>query len=156
LAALSANETVEYITERLRVAGGDIRTVFSPEAIVAIYACSGGIPRTISVVCDNALVSGVALDQRPGGRAVGVEGARDFGLTVPAVEPVKESAPKASVTPMKPPAARATTSRLITRPTGGGMLPPSTLGLRLTVEEPAPAAAPVRRSWLAWFPRTAS
>jgi len=35
------------------------------EAIDTVHQRSGGIPRTISVICDNALVTGFALDKRP-------------------------------------------------------------------------------------------
>jgi hypothetical protein len=30
-----------------------------------VHARSGGIPRTVSVICDNALVSGFAVGERP-------------------------------------------------------------------------------------------
>jgi len=83
LAPLSLRETADYIAERIRVAGGDIRTVFAPEAVAAIFGSTGGIPRTISVVCDNALVSGYALDQRPVQQSVIAEVCRDFDLPAP-------------------------------------------------------------------------
>src|SRR5439155_17197853 len=65
LAALDLGETTAYISTRLRVAGGDASTILTRAAIEAIYAASGGIPRTIGVICENALISGVALRQRP-------------------------------------------------------------------------------------------
>ena len=39
---------------------------------------SGGIPRTISVICDNALVSGFALDQRLIDKGIVLEVCEDF------------------------------------------------------------------------------
>src|SRR5205085_12312008 len=61
LAPLTSAETASYITARLRIAGADAATVFTADAIQTIHERSGGIPRTVSVICDNALVSGFAL-----------------------------------------------------------------------------------------------
>ena len=41
------------------------RTLFTREAVVLIHQRSLGIPRMISVICDNALVSGFAAGQKP-------------------------------------------------------------------------------------------
>ena len=78
LAPLTRAETASYIAARVRVAGGDAAAVFTAEAVQTIHERSGGIPRTVSVICDNALVSGFALDRRPVDRAVVVEVCRDF------------------------------------------------------------------------------
>jgi len=86
LAPLAAAETASYIAARLRIAGGDAAAVFTPEAVQTIHERSAGIPRTISVICDNALVSGFALDRRPVDRAVVVEVCRDFDFAEPVVE----------------------------------------------------------------------
>ena len=86
LAPLSEVETASYIAARLRIAGADAAAVFTAEAIQTIHERSGGIPRTISVICDNALVSGFALDRRPVDRAVVAEVCRDFDFAEPAVE----------------------------------------------------------------------
>ncbi len=105
----------DYIAERIRIAGGDIRTVFAPEAVAAIFGCSGGIPRTISVVCDNALVSAFALDQRPVGWSVIADVCRDFDLPAPTRADTgagSNGAPKAA--PAAPPAVAA--ASLIRRP----------------------------------------
>jgi general secretion pathway protein A len=80
LAALDRGETTAYINTRIRVAGGDAATILSSPAIETIYAASGGIPRTISVICENALISGFALQQRPIGTDVIVEVCRDYGI----------------------------------------------------------------------------
>ena len=84
LAPLTEAETASYIAARLRIAGGDAAAVFTAEAIQTIHERSAGIPRTISVICDNALVSGFALDRRPVDRAVVVEVCRDFDFAEPA------------------------------------------------------------------------
>lgn len=65
LRPLDLRETAAYVAKRLRVAGGDCSTIFTRRAIEAVHARSRGIPRTISVVCDNALVTGFALERRP-------------------------------------------------------------------------------------------
>ena len=78
LASLGAEDTGAYIAARLRVAGGEVADVFTADAIHTIHERSGGIPRTISVICDNALVTGFALDRRPVDRTVVLEVCRDF------------------------------------------------------------------------------
>ena len=83
LAPLTAAETAAYIAARLRIAGGDSAQLFTAEAIQTIHERSGGIPRTISVICDNALVSGFALDRRPVDRGVVLEVCRDFDFAEP-------------------------------------------------------------------------
>jgi general secretion pathway protein A len=80
LEPLTPAETASYIAARIRVAGGDAARVFTPDAIDMIHERSRGIPRTISVISDNALVSGFALDRRPVDREVILEVCRDFDL----------------------------------------------------------------------------
>ena len=45
-----------------------------------IHEHSRGIPRTISVICDNALVSGFAIGRQPVDREILLEVSRDFHL----------------------------------------------------------------------------
>ena len=78
LTPLSLAETTAYIAARVRVAGGDAARLFTGDAIETIHERSGGIPRTISVICDNALVTGFALDQRPIDRRIVLEVCQDF------------------------------------------------------------------------------
>ncbi len=63
LPPLSAKETREYIEKRLRVAGAK-DPIFTERAIKEIYSKSGGTPRLINILCDNALLNGYALDQK--------------------------------------------------------------------------------------------
>jgi len=63
LRPLSPVETKEYIEKRLRVAGAK-EPIFTEKAIKEIYSRSGGIPRLINILCDNALLNGYALDQK--------------------------------------------------------------------------------------------
>src|SRR5688572_20811064 len=73
-------DTAAYIASRLRTAGGVPARVFSQEAVALIHECSRGIPRSISVICDNALVSGMALGRPLVDRAVVTEVCRDLRL----------------------------------------------------------------------------
>jgi general secretion pathway protein A len=80
LAALDQRETGEYIAGRLRIAGGNSVLVFTRQAVELIYVHSGGIPRLVSVICDNALISGFAADRRPVDREIVADVCRDFDL----------------------------------------------------------------------------
>jgi len=158
LAPLTLRETADYMAERIRVAGGDIRTIFAQDAVAAIFGCSGGIPRTISVVCDNALVSGFALDRRPVGRSVIAEVCRDFDL------PTQYSAAAAgrglslAAGPRLVAAPAVAAPSLILRPSGTTTKMKTTLGLRLIDNhvEAAPSGPEPRRGFRSLFVRTAS
>lgn len=65
------------------MAGGEPQALFSREAIISIYEGSSGIPRTISVICDNALLCAFALRERPVSADTVYEVCEDFGLRVP-------------------------------------------------------------------------
>jgi general secretion pathway protein A len=93
LAPLTLAETTAYIAARVRVAGGEASSLFTADAVQLIHERSGGIPRTISVICDNALVSGFALDRRPVDRNIVLEVCTDFDFDEPAPEaPVEPQA----------------------------------------------------------------
>jgi type II secretory pathway predicted ATPase ExeA len=77
---LSFQETAAYIAGRLRIAGGNPAAIFSREAILAIHDASGGVPRLVNVICDNALIGGFAAETRPVLRATVDEVCRDFDL----------------------------------------------------------------------------
>jgi general secretion pathway protein A len=98
LAPLDLNGTSAYIAARVRIAGGEAAHLFTPEAVCEVHARSGGIPRTISVICDNALVSGFALDRQPIDRDLILEVCADFDFPTPAADepvPIAEVAPPA-------------------------------------------------------------
>lgn len=92
LLPLESAETAAYIANRVSVAGGSSRELFTTGAIETIFECSHGIPRIIGVICDNALVSGFAGDERPVGRETVLEVCRDFDLR-PAGPPSAATAP---------------------------------------------------------------
>ena len=60
LAALSLEETKGYIALRLKKAGAKDESLFAQKAVEGIFHHSGGIPRTINLLCDAALVYGFA------------------------------------------------------------------------------------------------
>ena len=68
---LNDREMKEYIEARLTKAGAEKPNIFASDAFVEIYRFSKGIPRLVNIVCDNALVTGYATDQRTiGGRII--------------------------------------------------------------------------------------
>jgi general secretion pathway protein A len=80
IAPFQLPETAAYIATRIRVAGGTPSKLFTREGITLIHEYSKGIPRTVSVICDNALVSGMALERQPVDRSIVLEVCRDFRL----------------------------------------------------------------------------
>jgi type II secretory pathway predicted ATPase ExeA len=94
-------ETAAYIAGRLRIAGGEPSAIFTREAVLAVHAASRGVPRTINVICDNAMIGGFATQSKPIMRAMIEEVCGDFDLSLaPAAEPVErpsERAPAVSV-----------------------------------------------------------
>jgi general secretion pathway protein A len=77
---LSLQETAAYITQRVRTAGGNAARLFTREAVMLIHERSGGIPRTISVICDNSLLTGFGLGRQPVDFEVVSEVAYDLDL----------------------------------------------------------------------------
>jgi general secretion pathway protein A len=55
---LTRHETVEYVRWRLRIAGCANENLFEPESVRLAHRFSGGIPRIINNICDNALLTG--------------------------------------------------------------------------------------------------
>ncbi|TYB32040.1 MAG: AAA family ATPase [Candidatus Mcinerneyibacterium aminivorans] len=54
---MNKSTTVDYINHRLNVAGADEK-IFTDESIDMIYEYSGGIPRIVNTIADNALLEG--------------------------------------------------------------------------------------------------
>jgi general secretion pathway protein A len=59
LSSLDADETNQYIRQRLRIAGGnlDSNPLFPEQTIAAVYRHSLGLPRLINTICENALIA---------------------------------------------------------------------------------------------------
>lgn len=92
IAPLDLSETTAYITARLTAAGGSAIRLFTRDAFALIHQYSGGIPRTINVICDNALVHGLALGHQQVGQDIITEVCRDFRLGDSPARPVSAEA----------------------------------------------------------------
>ena len=90
LGALTRQETLAYVAGRIRTAGGAGARTFTRDAVVLIHERARGIPRTISVIADNALLTGFAAGQRPVGAEIVEEVCRDLNLAAGG-EPAPES-----------------------------------------------------------------
>jgi len=88
LRPLSPSETAAYVAGRIRAAGGVGADVFTREAVALLHQAARGIPRTINVLADNALLGGFAAGVRPVRRSIVSEVCRDFDLTPPPLEQV--------------------------------------------------------------------
>jgi len=62
LEALTAADTVAYIRHRLSVVGG-APELFDDQACASIHHYTGGVPRLINLLCDQALVYGFSDDR---------------------------------------------------------------------------------------------
>jgi type II secretory pathway predicted ATPase ExeA len=80
LAPLDLRETASYIALRVRVAGGSAGDIFTRDAVLAIYEASRGIPRTIGVVCENALLGGFAAARKPVDGSIVADACLDLDL----------------------------------------------------------------------------
>lgn len=80
LTTLDVRQVAAYIAGRIEIAGGVAGQVFTREAVMAIHAHSNGIPRVISVICDNALLAGFAAGIRPIPTAIVEEVCREFDI----------------------------------------------------------------------------
>lgn len=65
LSPLTREDAVAYIRHRLHIAGMNSENpIFTEQAMDMVAEFSGGVPRIINQVCDNALLSGFVRDQR--------------------------------------------------------------------------------------------
>jgi general secretion pathway protein A len=80
LRPLTLVETCAYLAGRIRAAGGVGAQAFTREAVTLIHERARGIPRTVSVIADNALLSGFAIGVKPVPTKVVQEVLRDLDL----------------------------------------------------------------------------
>ncbi len=80
LEPLNERQTREYVCRRLSMAGGGQQTIFSPEALSAIYRYSAGIPRLVNTICENSLIAGYAMRRAQITAEIVDEVAADFQL----------------------------------------------------------------------------
>ena len=91
LRTLSLKECCEYVSKRLKIAGAE-RPIFTASALESIHTYSGGIPRIVNVLCDNALLNGYALGRKEIDTGIIREVAEDLSIT---------TSPEARVRPIR-------------------------------------------------------
>ena len=114
-------DTAGYIASRITTAGGAPSLMFSLDAVKLIHEYSGGIPRTISVICDNALVSGMALGRSCVDRACVVEVGRDLWLNG------RKQLASAAPSLVRPPAAQVSPPSIVSHDDDETPAPPHNL-----------------------------
>jgi general secretion pathway protein A len=139
LRPLTLAETAAYIAGRIRAAGGVDARVFTREAVALIHERAQGLPRTINVIADNALLGGLAANQRPVGSQLVREVCRDFDINAPNMA----LAPRDGGLLDQVPAARPVVS--MPAPQNGGPPVPAAKG-GVPVKSPAVAAERIERA----------
>src|SRR5262245_26668733 len=96
IAPFDVSETAAYIASRIATAGGDSARLFTRQAVRTIHEYSAGIPRTINVICDNALVSAFGLGRHQVDREIvmGVVGDFDLGHEHATARPAAPQVPR--------------------------------------------------------------
>ncbi len=77
LGPMDADETREYVSHRLRVAGAE-RPIFTDSALRTVHQRSGGVPRLINLLCDRALLGGYADHKAQIGRRLVSRAAKEL------------------------------------------------------------------------------
>ena len=125
LKPFTLSDTAAYIGSRIATAGGAASEVFTQDAVALIHRYSRGIARTVNVICDNALVTGMALQRRPVDRQIIFEVCRDLSLqpsgigrgelAAPTNETTGDRAQAPSRAPAEPPPPRRFSFRSLFR-----------------------------------------
>src|SRR6202521_6066615 len=63
-APLTKEQTREYVSQRLKIAGASAESIFSPQALDTIHLYSMGIPRVINLLCEHSLVNSFVEQKR--------------------------------------------------------------------------------------------
>jgi type II secretory pathway predicted ATPase ExeA len=99
LAPFAQSDTREYIRHRLMLAGARDASIFSSAALEAVHAWSGGTPRSINTLCDNALFEATLSETRVIGPEIIAQCGHDlnfpdpFAPPAPLVKPVTPAPP---------------------------------------------------------------
>ena len=76
--ALNPDESIAYIQHRLMRASSFHNPVFTKKAMKHIIKRANGVPRTINILCDNALVTAFGYQRKPVDEKIVKEVIRDF------------------------------------------------------------------------------
>lgn len=79
ITALNLEETRAYVAYRLKRSGGRPE-LFTPDAVEMVFRLSRGIPRSINLTCDSALIYGFAEEERVIDREVVEKAAKQLDL----------------------------------------------------------------------------
>jgi general secretion pathway protein A len=79
ISPLSKGECVDYVLYRLAKGGTKNTSIFTKTALGMIVRHSKGIPRTINILCDNALITGFGYQRKRIGYRIVREVIADFG-----------------------------------------------------------------------------
>jgi len=84
LGPLEPDETRDYITQRLQIAGADAsrEPIFSLDAIASVHRHSQGLPRLVNTICENGLIAAYARHAETVSPDIVDEVARQFRLEV--------------------------------------------------------------------------
>ncbi len=85
LTAMDWLESQAYVSHRLRLAGAT-EPVFTPDALEALFRCSGGVPRVLNTIADNALFEAFLCEARRVDSSIVVAAAEALGLVPMSVE----------------------------------------------------------------------
>ena len=89
---LNPNETREYMSRRLKIAGATAASqIFTGPAIEAVFGHSRGIPRLINTICENALLAGYAKHAATITSEIIDDVARDLRIGVAVMDPRNEA-----------------------------------------------------------------
>jgi general secretion pathway protein A len=97
---LKPEEVSGYIRARLKTAGASHLDIFTADAVALIYRASGGIPRLINNICDNALLTGFAMNARPVTDEIVAEVALSLDLMQPMIQDDPHRVMAASLPPL--------------------------------------------------------
>jgi len=86
---LTLEESVDYITSRLTIAGMQNQEVFPPAILAEIHYRSQGIPRLINALCDNVLLTAFAMESRVVNMEMLDEVTNDLRLDYPGQRPFR-------------------------------------------------------------------
>jgi hypothetical protein len=86
-------ESQAYVSHRLRLAGAS-QAVFTPDALEALFHFSGGVPRLLNTVADNALFEAFLCEAKPVDSSIVAAAAVALGLVRTPLEAPSPSMPK--------------------------------------------------------------